>query len=301
MDSVMITGTSGLVGYALAELLARRGVDVLGVDIAPPPPDAPFSAVVGDVADLACMQRLVAGRPNVVHAGAVSGPMLLMDDPYGIAQANIAGALAVFEACHRARVRRLVWLSSAAVYGDQKTLDPVAESAPRLPTSFYGHTKAAGETLLHGYVAGYGLSAVALRPSSVYGPRRRTACGLTDAIRAGLAGRIAKVAAPGSSFRQYVHVGDAAAAIVLALEADAPAQFAYNISGGSFVTEAALADMIAAVLPTLRIEHAQPAWNEGHLGPLLLTAAERDLGYRPAMSMRDGIFELVQHLRDTAP
>ena len=295
MDPVLVTGCSGLIGRRVAERLHEAGIDVLGVDLRPG--DGPFPSVVGDAADLALMRRLVEEHPNVVHSGAVSGPMLMLDNPHGIAQANLGGAMAVFEACREAGVRRLVWLSSIAVYGDQPTLDPIPETTALNPQSFYGHTKAAGEVLLHAYVTRYGLSAAALRLSSVYGVRRQTECRLRSAIEAGLAGRPAAVAAEGTSFRQYLHVDDAAEAVLLALSASALPQLFYNVTGGTYVTEAALAAMLQGLVPGLVTVPGPPAWNEGHLGPLLIDAARRDLGYMPKVSLRDGLAELVAGLK----
>lgn len=296
LDPVLVTGASGLVGFRVAALLAQGGVDVLGVDLRPPPADAPFRAEVADIADLATATRLLRGRPNVVHAGAVSGPMLMLDDPHGIARANLGGAMAVFEAAYRLPVRRLVWLSSIAIYGDQPTLDPIEESARPNPQSFYGHTKLAGEVLLQAYVRRYGLDAVALRLSSVFGPRRQTECGLRRVIEAGLDGATVTVAAEGSSFRQYLHVDDAARAVHLALAAPAPLAFAYNITGGSYVTEAALAAMIGELVPGLTVIAGAPAWNEGHLGPLAIAAAGRDLGFRPTVALHAGLAGLAAHV-----
>jgi nucleoside-diphosphate-sugar epimerase len=130
----------------------------------------------------------------------------------------------------------------------------------------------------------------------VFGPRRQTACALRMTIEAALDGRSMQVAAEGTSFRQYLHVDDAAGAVVLALHTPAPA-FAYNITGGTYVTEAALAAMIAEIVPGLRVTAGPPAWNEGHLGPLVIAPAERDLGYRPEVELRDGIAALARHIR----
>ena len=295
MEPVLVTGTSGLVGYQVALRLHDAGSDVLGLDVRLAPEGAPFRCVVGDVADLGTVMRVMQGRPNVVHAGAVSGPMLMLDDPHGIAQANLGGAMAVFEAARRLAVRRLVWTSSIAVYGDQPTLEPVPEHAALNPRSFYGHTKVAGEALLRGYTTRYDLHAVALRLSSVIGVRRQTACALRTVIEAGRQGRPARVAAEGSSYRQYLHVDDAAHAILLALSAETVPGFAYNVTGGTYVTEAELARMIRGFMPALAVEAGPPAWNEGHLGPLVIDAAIRDLGYHPLVALHDGLAELCGH------
>ena len=300
MDRVLVTGTSGLVGYQVAERMQAAGADVLGIDRRAAPAAASFRHVVGDVASLDTMLQALAGRSLLVHAGAVSGPMLLLDDPHAIAQANLGGAMAVFEAARRQGVRRLVWASSIAVYGDQPTLAPVPEDAALNPQSFYAHTKAAGEALLHGYVTGYGLNAVALRISSVYGVRRQTACNLNAVIEAGLQRRPAAVPAAGSSFRQYIHVDDAARAVALALAAEAAPGFVYNVTGGSYESEFDLGTRLARLVPGLVTQAGPPAWNEGHLGPLLIDAAARDLGYRPAVALQDGLAELVRHLAAAA-
>jgi UDP-glucuronate 4-epimerase len=296
MDPVLITGTSGLVGYQVALRLQAAGHDVLGLDLRPPPPGSPFRHEVGDVTSLATISKLLAGRPNLIHAGAVSGPMLMQDDPGGIAHVNIGGAMAVFEAARLAKLRRLVWASSIAVYGDQPNLDPVPEATQPNPQSFYGHTKLAGEALLHGYVQHYGLNAVALRISSVYGVRRQTLCNLNLVIKAGLQRRSVEVPAENTSFRQYIHVDDAATAVIAALSAETTPGFVYNITGGTYVTEAAIARMIAEALPGLVIEPGAPTWNEGHMGPLNIEAAARDLGYHPRVSLHDGLVELIAHL-----
>ena len=128
LDATLVTGTSGLVGYRVAEMLAMAGVDVLGVDVRPPGAGTSFAHMIADATDLDVMSRLMQGRPNIVHAGAVSGPMLMLDDPHGIARANVGGCMAMFEAAYRHRARRLVWLSSIAVYGDQPPRRQIREA-----------------------------------------------------------------------------------------------------------------------------------------------------------------------------
>ena len=123
---------------------------------------------------------------------------------------------------------------------------------------------------------------MALPLSSVFGVRRQTRYGLRAVIEAGLDGRPVAVAAEGTSFRQHLHVDDAARSVMQALDADRPLQLFYNITGGTYVAEAALAAMIGDLIPGLAIEPGPPAWNEGYLGPLLMDAAKRDLGYEPA-------------------
>lgn len=296
--SVLVTGSSGLIGYRVAGRLVARGTTVHGFDLRPPPPDAPFTAQVGSLADADAVAAAMRGCESVVHAGAVSGPMLLCDDPAAVVEANVGGAMAVFAAAHRQGVRRLVWFSSIAVYGDQPTLDPVPEETPFHPGSVYAATKVAGEALLHGYVQHHGMDAVALRLSSVYGPDRQTPCAIRDMIHAARAGRPVVVPAPATSARQYLHADDAARAVLCALDAPPDHRFAYNITGGSWLPEAEIAAQLCEMLPGMVVTHGEAAWNEGHLGPLVIEAARRELGYVPRMSMREGLAEMVAHTQN---
>jgi UDP-glucuronate 4-epimerase len=296
VERVLVTGTSGLIGYRVAGLLAAGGTPVQGFDLRPPPAGAPFPAQVGSLADGAAVAAAMRGCDAVVHVGAVSGPMLMLDDPAAVAGANVGGCMAVFAAAHRAGVRRLVWASSIAVYGDQETLDPVTEDAPLHPASFYADTKVAGEALLRGYVRHYGLDAIALRLSTVYAPDRQTPCAIRDMIVATREGRPVPVSAPGSGQRQYIHADDAARAMLLALAAPPDHQFAYNITGSTWLAEAEVADRLRALLPAMTITQGPAAWSDGHLGPLVIEAARRDLGYAPQIDLRDGLAEMVQHV-----
>ena len=295
MDPVLITGTSGFIGFQVAERLCVAGYDVLGPDLRPPLPGALFRHEVGDITSLATLSKLLAGRQNLIHAGAISGPMLIKDDPHGVAHVNLGGGMTVFEAGRLVKLRSLVSASSIAVYGDQPALDAVQEDTKPNPQSFYGHTKLAGEALLHGYVQHYGLNAVALRISSVCGVRRDTLCNLNSVIKAGLQGRPAQASAENTSFRQYVHVKDAASAVIAVLSAESTPGFVYNIAGGTYMTEAAIARMIGEALPGLVIEYGPPAWNEHHISLLNIKAAACDFGYQPSVYLREGLAELIAH------
>lgn len=142
----------------------------------------------------------------VVHAGAISGPMVVAGDPHHVMSVNVAGTLNVAEAALRAGVERLVALSSAGVYGPQATLDPVREDAPLNATNIYGASKIAAETVLRAYRQDHGLPVIALRPSSVYGPGRMTACFIRDMIDHAQRGDPLALAPEGARRRQFVQV-----------------------------------------------------------------------------------------------
>ena len=142
---------------------------------------------------------------------------------------NVVGTLNIAEAALRTGVERLVALSSAGVYGAQSTLDPVREDAPLNATDIYGASKIAAETVLRAYRHDHGLPAIALRPSSVYGPGRTTACFIRDMIDHARRGDPLALAPEGACRRQFVHVDDVVAAILGALNAPRLDDFAFNV------------------------------------------------------------------------
>jgi nucleoside-diphosphate-sugar epimerase len=277
---VLVTGATGFLGKAAIRLAVRH--DVTGTAIA----DDRGTEILGcDLRDRMAVHAMVERlRPDcVLHCGAVSGPMLARE-PGLLFDVNVGGTLNIAEAARMCGVRRVVFASSIAVYGRQPSREPVPESAPLMADDAYGASKIASEVLLRSY-SGVHFEAVALRISSVFGPGRQVDCLIQQAARAARSQSSLRLAGNGRAPRQFVHIEDAAAALVRAIDAPSPAQFAYNISGGSYLSEENVAALIAARLPGLRVETAPEApaqWPDGDIGPLDIAAARRDLGYAPA-------------------
>ena len=129
------------------------------------------------------------GVRKVVHAGSISGPMLMRDAPARLCAINLGGLTGLLEAARIHRLERVVWFSSILAYGERSDLSPVGENAPLDPTTVYGATKAAGEALIGAFNAEHGVDAVALRVASCYGPGRTTSCMIRTLVEDGLAGR----------------------------------------------------------------------------------------------------------------
>jgi UDP-glucuronate 4-epimerase len=188
-------------------------------------------------------------------------------------------------------VPRVVCCSSVSAYGHTPDgLAPVPEAAPLHPTTIYGASKVAGEALVDGYAAQYGVDGLSLRLGWVYGPRRSTACTLREMLRHALAGRPFRLPSGADSRRQYVHVDDVARALVLALDARNLQQRAYTINGGSCVTLGEIAAMVRRLVPDAAIAigpGADP--DEDRQARFNLTAAARDLSFKPAIGLEEGI------------
>lgn len=280
--AVLITGSAGLVGHAVRRRLEADGVPVVPVDRDARSYDG-VDQVPCDITDRAAVAVLFREHrvTAVVHCGGVSGPMVSPDDPLGIVDANVGGTAVLLDAARGHRVSRFVSCSSIAAYG-RTPPGPVPESAPLRPLDVYGATKACGEHLVSAYRAEHGVPGVSLRLSTVFGPRRRSDCLIRTLLLDAAAGRRTRVPVAADAPQQYVHVDDAAAAVVGALRAPHVGD-AYNVTGGTLLTVEEVVGIVRRVDPRVEVEQAaaDPAGAARWPGRLDISAAARDLGYRP--------------------
>lgn len=278
--TVLITGAAGLVGHVVRTRLGAGGVPVVPVDVRARSDDG-FSQVAVDVLDTARLDEIfTATRPSaVVHAGGVSGPMVLPDDPATVIQVNVAGTGNLLETARRHGVSRFVYCSSIAAYGPAAG-SPVVEDTPLHPADVYGATKAAGEHLVEAYHRRHGLSTASLRLVTVFGPRRTTDCLIRQLLLDARDGRHTHVPLPADAPQQYVSVDDAADAVLAALE-HPEAVGAYNVTGQGVLTVGEVVDAVRTADPRVDAETGppDPAAADRWPGPLDPAAARRDLGY----------------------
>jgi UDP-glucose 4-epimerase len=174
-------------------------------------------------------------RPEALaHQAAQMDVRRSVREPDYDAEVNVIGTVRLLQNCVEYGVGRVVFASTGgAIYGEQDQF-PTNEDHPQYPVSPYGVSKLAGERYLHYYSVQYGISAVALRYSNVYGPRQdpHGEAGVVAIFCANLAaGRTSTINGTGEQTRDYVYVGDVARANVLALENEVPPG-AYNIGTG---------------------------------------------------------------------
>ena len=233
---VLVTGGAGYVGSVSVERLLEAGHEVTVLDslvtghaMAVP---AEAELVVGSVGDPAAVVALllVRGIDAVLHCAARSQVGESMRDPALYYHENVVGGIALLEAMREAGLRRLVFSSTAAVYGHPGTI-PVAENAPLQPVSAYGATKLAFESALTWYGAAYGLRSVSLRYFNVAGataahgedhrPETHLVPNLLAAVQTGRPMTVMGDDYPtrdGTCVRDYIHVEDLADAHLAALE-----------------------------------------------------------------------------------
>lgn len=297
LGRVLVTGGAGFLGSALADHLRRDGVEIIASDLG-----HSASSTAGmracDLTDRRQVDALVDNQQfdTIIHAGAVSGPMVMADRPLDIWQINVTGTAYLLEAARRNRIDRFVLCSSVDVYGPSSP-GLISEDTEFAPETVYGASKVAAEAAMTGYAREHGLDAVAVRFSWIYGPGRRTPTTLERLIRAGLAGEAVTLDDSAADCTHYLFIEDAVAGVLAA--AAAPAGLprrAYNISAGDGQPLGEVVATLCGQLPRLRVgfHESRPAAP----GPTSydFTNAARDLYYRPQVSLSQGLRAYVDAL-----
>ena len=255
--TVLVTGGAGLVGMAVRRTLARHGRDVVAVDRTDFGRGDPGLHIAA-LDDIDGLRTLASARPidAIVHCGAISGPMMAKGDPRAIVETNIVGTATMLDLA-RDIVRdrggcRYVFCSSISVYGSVGGA-VITEDTPLHPSSVYGASKVAGEQLVEGYAAEYGVSGVSLRISRVYGPHRRGDCLIRKMVEEADAAREAVIPCEDGFLYHYIHVDDVASAILSALVADRIGHHVYNVASNIPATMGEVVAAAQAVLPGLRV------------------------------------------------
>ncbi len=297
LGRVLVTGGAGFLGSALVDRLRRDGVETIGSDLGHGAAN-PAGLRACDLTDRRQVDALVDNQQidTIIHAGAVSGPMVMAERPLDIWQINVTGTAYLLEAARRNRVNRFVLCSSVDVYGPSSS-GVISEDTDFAPETVYGASKVAAEAAMTGYSREHGVDAVALRFSWIYGPGRRTPTTLERLIRAGLAGEAVTLDDSASDRTHYLYIEDAVAGVLAAAKAPAGLpRRAYNISAGDGLPLGEVVKTLVSHLPRLRVSFRESRTPE--LGPtgFELTNAARDLHYRPQVSLSQGLRNYVEAL-----
>ena len=297
----LVTGGAGFIGSHLVDRLSAEGHRVCVVDDLSTGSDrnvtaeAPLHRV--DISDGDALQEVVTGfRPEVVfHIAAQTDVGRSIREPDFDARVNVLGGLNVLRAAQAAGARRVVYASSAAVYGTPERL-PVPESHPTRPISDYGSSKLALEHYLHAYQARGLIEYAALRYANVYGPRQR-ADGEAGVVaiftRRMLAGEPVTIFGDGTKTRDYIYVGDIVDATIRA--AAGPAGVTANVGWGRQVSDLELFREIAAATQYRRDPTYAPDRPGDIARSCLDPAVAKDTwDWKPAVVLRDGIGRVVE-------
>lgn len=226
---ILVTGGSGFLGKHLCRALASAGHSVTNID------HKPFSEVqtiVGDISDSALLDQCMPNQDTVFHLASYIEAGESVEQPKKYLENNIMGTLAVLESMKKHGVKKFLFSSSAAIYGEP-IRTPIQEDDRTLPINPYGMTKLAMEGLVSSYVYSFGFTGVALRYFNLYGPgedHEPETHAIPRFIQQITRGEEVTVWGDGSNRRDFIYIDDVVRAHLLALEL--PQGYHYlNLSG----------------------------------------------------------------------
>jgi nucleoside-diphosphate-sugar epimerase len=276
----LVTGGAGFIGSHLVARLLDRGGAVRVFDNFSTGKEENLAAfgfraevVRGDLRDLAAVRAAMEDIEVVFHQAADPSVPRSMTDPAACYEANVMGTLNILQAAREVGVRRVVFASSCAVYGDDPRL-PKTERTRPAPASPYASSKLAGEQLCEVYTRSFGLEAVALRYFNVFGPRQDPGSAYAPVIprfiQALLATERPMIFGDGNQTRDFIYVDDVVQANLLAAESpDAPGRV-FNIASGRSVSLNRLLATLGEIIGT----GFQPVYLPARPGDVRHSAAE---------------------------
>jgi UDP-glucose 4-epimerase len=295
---VLVTGGAGFIGSHVTRALHDSGADVLVADLFEAPhPDV--ESIQIDLTDTGAVDKaLTAGVEAVVHLAAATSVLLSVQRPAETYAANVAMTAALLEQARQTGAGTFIFASTNAVVGAAERL-PIDETSPLQPLTPYGATKAAAEMLLSCYHSSYGIRTMALRFTNVYGPQMARKDSIVPRLmRAAREGATFEVYGDGQQLRDYVFVDDVVAAVLAGLAG--PGEGALVIGSG---TSTSVLDLVETVrdVTGAEVPILQGAAKAGEMSKVVVDIARaRQLGWRPAVRLRDGLARVWSSWQDDA-
>lgn len=307
---ILVTGGAGFIGSHLVDQLLAQGFEVSVIDnlrtgrlenIAHHQGKREFSFTEGDIRDLDLIKNAMKDMDALFHEAALASVALSVENPILTNDINVTGTLHLLEAALDLGVKRFIYASSAAVYGETISPKKREDMAPN-PASPYGVSKLAAENYAKLFHELYGLETVSLRYFNVYGPRQ------SFDIHSGYGGviavfvnRLLKNRSPiiygdGKQTRDFVCVEDVVDANILALSAKKGIGEVFNIGTGTQVSVNQVASVLKTAMDRKDLENSygDPRSADIRHGYADIGKAKKILGYDPKFSIQEGLTELVK-------
>ncbi len=299
-ENILVTGGAGFIGSWTVELLVKKGYRVVVLDNFSTGSMENLAGVIGkikvvrgDIRNHVLLDEIIRRYEidSIIHLAALVSVEEAAENPGEAVRVNVYGTHSVLEAARRRDLERIVYASSAAVYGDPKYL-PIDEDHPLNPKNVYGATKLGGEALVNAYHETYGLSTISLRYFNVYGPRMRPgpyAGVIIRFIQRIKEGKPPIIYGDGTQTRDFIYVEDVARANLAALETTATGP--YNIGTGTETSINQLAKTIAELMgkPDLKPIHTKPRRGDIKHSIANIEKAKESLGWKPIINLIDGL------------
>lgn len=298
---ILITGGAGFIGSNLADKLVKDGHKVVVVDNLSTGkkeninPKVKFYKI--SVEDISIKEIFEKERPEIVfHFAAQIDVRKSLEDPLDDAKVNILGSLNIFENCKKFKVKKIIFASSAAVYGKTSIL-PASEDCQTIPLYPYGINKLVAEKYLNYYYNVYSLPFVALRFANVYGPRQNSK-GETGVVAIFCDKMFSKnpliINGDGKQTRDFIYVDDAVKAALLAMENNKIG--IYNISTGKETDINTVFETIKneSGLNCKKIYNKKAASGDLKRSCLDYSKAKEELNWLPEYNLKNGLKKTIQ-------
>jgi UDP-glucose 4-epimerase len=306
--TVLVTGGAGLIGSHIVDQLIDEGAEEIRVldnlargrleNLSAALQRHPIRFLEGDVRDCDTVAKAVAGCDCVFHQAAIR-ITLCADKPRECMDVLVMGTFNVFEAAVAARVRKVVYASSASVYGAADAFPTGETHHPYNNRTLYGAAKAMNEGIARTFNEMYGLPSVGLRYFNVYGPRMDVTGAYTEVFIRWLdcveRGTPPQIHGDGSDTMDFIYVGDVARANILAMKSDR-IDDVYNVASGRETSLNGLWEAIQEMTGTYHLSAEYHPPRKVNPVPRRLAdvrSACADLGFVAAVPLRDGLTRLA--------
>jgi UDP-glucose 4-epimerase len=304
-ENVLVTGGAGFIGSHVVDSLVDCGYGVRVVDdlstgklsnIEGHLNSGRVDFVKGDVKDVEFVRKCVRDVGAVVHLAAITSVPFSVENPNLTFDTNVAGTLNLLISCAEEKVRKFVLISSCAVYGEPMYL-PVDEKHSTSPISPYAESKLVAEDFCVGFHEKQLLKSVVLRLFNVYGPRQGVndySGVITRFVERTKQGLPLVVYGDGSQIRDFVHVSDVVEAVLCSMESKDAEGEVFNIGVGKPTSILELAETVSELTGV----NSEIFFDKPRPGDIMhsyadISKAEKLLGYRPTLSLRQGLHTLL--------
>lgn len=297
--NVLVTGSSGLVGSTVMELLSSEGHIAVGFDQRKSPITDKFTVETGDLCDFPRLASIIKkyNINAIVHSGGISHPHAGEVSPCETVRTNILGTSTIFEAARIFNISKVVYLSSGAVYGNNSAAVTTIDSKVN-PENTYAVSKLTGEQLGEVYNRNYGMNVISLRLAFVYGPNRFMPDPIKSLLERAVHGEDIDDAAGGDQQLEFIYVKDAALAVYKALQAENCSSSVFNIGTGVNTKIKEVAAVIKKIYPNVYIRIGPGDLGYDFIGAFDCSEAEKQLQFKAKYHLEAGITDYAKHLEN---
>ncbi|MFC1985824.1 NAD-dependent epimerase/dehydratase family protein [Chloroflexota bacterium] len=295
---ILVTGGAGFIGSNLVDELSLRNKVIVfdnlssGLMVNLEKSKDAITFIKGDILDKGLLKDIVAEVEFVFHLAANVGNIKSIEDPHFDMEVNIKGTINLLEACMSSNIKRLVYSSSGAIFGEARYL-PVDEDHPLNPESPYGVSKLAAEKYCFAFHKVHSLPVTAVRYFNAYGPRQGSS-GYANVIAIFFnrirEGKPLTIFGDGEQTRDFVYVGDIVRANILAATQPAAEGEIFNIATG----RANSVNQLVSIIDQVSGQENKLVYTEFRAGEVRdsranIEKAQRILGYNPGVELEEGV------------